>query len=142
MRFSPFAVAALALVVMACPGSIGNIDGGSGGGTGTGGGTATGGGEGGGNPGTGGGNGGEPGKAVLNWEAPTANADGSPLTDLGGYKVHHQLMGGTEVVVDVGNVITHTLTGLAAGQTNFWVTAYDTSNNESAPSNQASKTVQ
>jgi len=29
------------------------------------------------------------GTALLSWTAPTENSDGSPLTDLAGYKIHY-----------------------------------------------------
>lgn len=82
------------------------------------------------------------GQAILSWTAPTTNSDGTPLTDLGGYKVYQ----GTATRVygtptDVGNVLTKTITPLADGTYFFAVTAYDTSGNESVFSNEVSKRV-
>lgn len=114
----------------------------TGGGQGTGGGEATGGGE-----GTGGGGNGYDGgtpanSALLTWVAPTTNTDGTPLTDLGGFKVKRGTVAGVYTqVIDVGNVVTYQLTGLASGTHYFVVTAYDTSGNESMASNQVSKNV-
>jgi hypothetical protein len=76
----------------------------------------------------------------LAWDAPTSNADGRPLTDLAGYKIYYGTASGTyDHSIDVGKVTTYTLTGLAQGQTYYIaVTAYDTSNNQSGYSNEAS----
>jgi hypothetical protein len=76
----------------------------------------------------------------LAWDPPTTNADGSPLTDLAGYKIYYGTAFGTyDHSIDVGNVTTYTLTGLAQGQTYYIaVIAYDTSNNQSGFSNEAS----
>jgi hypothetical protein len=79
----------------------------------------------------------------LAWDAPTTNADGTPLTDLAGYKIYYGTASGTynspRSPKDVENVTTCTLTGLIPGQTYFIsVTAYDISNNESTYSNEVS----
>jgi hypothetical protein len=68
--------------------------------------------------------------------APTTNADGTALTDLGGYKIYYGTASGVYGnPADAGNVPTYTLTGLTKGQTYYVaVTAYDTSNNESVKS--------
>src|SRR5262245_58221875 len=73
-------------------------------------------------------------EAQLSWSAPTTNVDGSPLTDLAGYKVYYGLASRTYgTPTDVGNRTTYPLTGLTAGLRYFIaVTAYDTSRNESA----------
>jgi Fibronectin type III domain/Bacterial TSP3 repeat/Domain of Unknown Function (DUF1080) len=68
----------------------------------------------------------------LAWDAP-ATADGTPLQDLAGYKVYY---GSTsqlyDVVIDIGNQTTYTLSGLRAGHQYFFsVVAYDHSLNES-----------
>ena len=44
-------------------------------------------------------------------------------------------------MVDVGNVTTYTVSNLAPGTYYFVVTAYDSSNDESSFSNEASKTI-
>ena len=70
----------------------------------------------------------------LTWEAPTTNEDGTPLTDLSGYKLH---WGGSTGVyastIDVGNVTAFTLNlGNVEDETVYInVTAYDLSGNES-----------
>ncbi len=82
------------------------------------------------------------GSATLSWNAPTTNTDGTPLTDLAGYKVHMGTSSGNyTTVVDIGNVTTYAVSNLAPGTYYFVVTAYDSSSNESNFSNEASKTI-
>ncbi len=83
-------------------------------------------------------------KTTLTWDAPATNSDGSPLTDLAGYKVYWSTKAGVYDngnVKDVGNVLTVNI-GSAAGQLKgtyfFVVTAYNTVGNESAFSNEVS----
>src|SRR3972149_5909585 len=71
------------------------------------------------------------GEAILTWDPPTTNTDGTPLTDLAGYKIHYGTTSGNyTTVIDVGNVTTY-----------FATTAYDSSGNESGYSNEVSKTI-
>jgi PKD repeat protein len=76
----------------------------------------------------------------LSWQAPTTDADGSPLTDLAGYKVYYGLRSAHyDVTLDVGNALSVAISGLIDGLTYYVaVTAYDTSGNESAFSNEVS----
>ena len=73
------------------------------------------------------------GAIILDWDAPTTNADGTALNDLVGYKIYYGTASGVYThSVDVGNVTTYTLTGLTKGQVYYTAaTAYDTSGNES-----------
>jgi hypothetical protein len=96
-----------------------------------------------GNGGTGGSGGsggtrGADGTIILDWDAPTTNADGTALNDLVGYKIHYGIASGVYThSIEAGNVNTYILTGLAKGQTYYAaVTAYDTSSNESSYSNE------
>jgi PKD repeat protein len=79
----------------------------------------------------------------LAWDAPSTNADGTPLTDLAGYKLYYgQTSGNYDGVVDVSNVTSFILSDLTEGQTYFFVaTAYDFSGNESDFSNEVSTTI-
>ena len=78
------------------------------------------------------------GSITLAWDAPTTAVDGSPLTDLAGYRIYNGKASRTyDHSIDVGNVTTYTLTGLVQGQRYYIATtAYDTSNNESGFSNE------
>ena len=71
---------------------------------------------------------------TLTWDAPTTNTDGSPLTDLGGYKLYCGSSVGTYAPIrDVGNVLEYPISNdLADGTHHCVATAYDTSGNESA----------
>lgn len=80
--------------------------------------------------------------AGLNWVAPTTNTDGTPLTNLTGYKVYFgKSSGNYGTPIDVGNTTSYSITGLTSGTYFFVVTAYDTQGIESSFSNQASKTI-
>ena len=84
------------------------------------------------------------GTATLSWDDPTTNADGTPLTDLAGYKVYYgNFSGNYSQNMNVDNVTTYTVNNLTDGLTYYFaVTAYDTSGNESGYSNELSKTIQ
>lgn len=75
---------------------------------------------------------------TLAWDAPTTNADGTPLTDLAGYKIYYGTSLHTySTAIDVGNVTEHIISNLENGvECYFAVTAYDTSGNESNFSNE------
>jgi len=64
---------------------------------------------------------------IVTWDAPTTNADGTLLTDLAGFNLYCD-----GVKTDVKNVTSFTLPKPCQ---NAYVTAYDTSGNESEPSN-------
>ncbi len=82
------------------------------------------------------------GDATLSWDAPTTNADGTPLTDLAGYNVYYGTASGVYgTPIDVHNVLTYKVTGLSEGLKYFAVTAYDTGGNESCYSNEVSKKI-
>lgn len=64
--------------------------------------------------------------------------DANTETDLAGYRVYHHSIGdpNNTIMLDVGNVIEYRWGDLVGQEGNiFWVTAYDTSGNESDPSN-------
>jgi hypothetical protein len=75
----------------------------------------------------------DPVSALVTWQAPTTNADGSPLTDLAGYRIYYGRFSGMYTgVVDVGNVTSFRVENLLRTRYFFSVTAYDRSGNESA----------
>ncbi len=82
------------------------------------------------------------GTVSLTWTAPTTNADGTPLTDLSGYYVHHGTSPGVYgQSTFVGLTTNAQVTNLSAGTYYFAVTASDTSGNVSDYSNEATSTV-
>jgi hypothetical protein len=83
------------------------------------------------------------GSATLSWDPPTTNEDGTPLTDLAGYKIYYGTSSGNySQSVDVGKVTTYTAGNLTEGVTYYFAaTAYDISANESKYSNEVSKTI-
>jgi hypothetical protein len=84
------------------------------------------------------------GNATLSWDAPTTNADGTPLTDLAGYRIYFGTSPGIySKNIDVGNMTVYRINNLTDGLTYFFaVTAYDSDGNESEYSNETSKTIQ
>lgn len=83
-------------------------------------------------------------QVVLSFDPPTLNADGSPLTDLAGYKLYVSDTSGSGYMelCDVGQAdISQINCDIDApeGTTGYFVlTAYDTSGNESVYSNEVS----
>ena len=84
------------------------------------------------------------GTATLNWTAVTQNTNGTPLTDLSGYRVHYGTAANnmsTVVTITNPTVNTYIATNLSSGTWYFGVTAYASDGTESALSNIGSKTV-
>lgn len=84
------------------------------------------------------------GSATLRWVAPTTNVDGSPLTNLAGYRVRYGASTGSlNQVVDISNpgTTTVTITGLTAGTWYFTLASYTNVGVESAQTSPASKTI-
>ena len=82
------------------------------------------------------------GVATLSWTAPTTYTDGSPLTDLAGYKIYYGPSSGNYIAsLDIGNSTSYTINNLSTGTYYFAVTAYDASGYESTFSNEVSKTI-
>ena len=83
------------------------------------------------------------GTAILSWDVPTTNADGTPLTDLAGFKVYYGNASGIYTkIIDVGNITTYVVSNLSPGPHYFTVTAYNISGYESDYSVESSKTIQ
>lgn len=82
---------------------------------------------------------------TLEWNPPTQDANGGPLDDLAGYRVHYRSSspanGPGATVVEVGETTRATITGVPAGQWRFGVTARDEAGNESALSNEVQAEV-
>lgn len=84
------------------------------------------------------------GTAELLWVPPTLNEDGSPVTNLAGYKVRYgQSPASLTQVVDIPTATTTSvrIEGLAAGIWYFTVSAYTTNGVESLPTGPVTKTI-
>lgn len=83
--------------------------------------------------------------ATMTWTAPTTRTDGSPLTNLAGFRIKYGTVAGsypTVVQVPGAAVTTYTVTGLTGGVTYYFVmTAYDAAGLESSNTSQVSKAI-
>jgi hypothetical protein len=80
----------------------------------------------------------------LSWQAPTQNEDGSPLTDLAGYKLYWGTTPGeypSSVTIDNPGVLTYVLDNLVPNTYYFVATAFNSEGTESAPSEMATVTL-
>lgn len=84
------------------------------------------------------------GSATLSWSVPDRNTDGSPLTNLAGYRVYY----GTDATalaysttIDTTETTSYVVNGLDSGTWYFAIRAYNTAGTESDLSNVASKTI-
>ena len=84
------------------------------------------------------------GTATLSWTAPTTRADGSPLTDLAGYKVRYGNAAGsypTTITLSNPGITSYMVENLASGTWFFVLASFDSAGVESADSSPASKTI-
>lgn len=84
------------------------------------------------------------GTASLSWMPPNQNTDGSPLTDLAGYKVYWGLTPNdltNSVTINNPGVTSYIVDNLTPATWYFAATAYDADGLESSFSNTASKTI-
>jgi hypothetical protein len=80
----------------------------------------------------------------LSWIAPTENEDGTPLTDLAGYRIYWGTTPGMytdSVTLDNPGLTSYVVENLAPGTYEFVATSYDEEGVESAYSNLATKVV-
>lgn len=85
------------------------------------------------------------GSATLSWTAPTLNEDGSPLTNLQGYRIYYGTSSSNlSQVLEIpdGGIRSAVVEDLAPATWYFALKAYNTSGVESSFSNVASKTIQ
>lgn len=85
------------------------------------------------------------GSATLMWNAPTQNTDGSPLTNLAGFKIYWGTTLGTypnSATINDASARSYIVESLCSGVWHFVSTALNSSSVESAFSNVASKPVQ
>ncbi len=84
------------------------------------------------------------GTATITWLPPTTNTDGTPLTNLAGFRVAYGHAANDldqEVALNNPGLATYTLSDLTSGQWFFAVYAVNTAGTESDVSNVASKTI-
>ncbi len=75
---------------------------------------------------------------TLTWDKPTTNADGTPLTDLSGYKIYYGINDEPrKASIKVYAATSYYIKNLKPGTYHFSVTAFDSFGNESSPSNVA-----
>jgi hypothetical protein len=81
---------------------------------------------------------------TLAWQPPTTNTNGSPITNLAGYKIHYgtQSANYTDVVsVDNAGVARYVVENLPKGTYYFALTAYNSQGVESELSAEVAETV-
>lgn len=82
--------------------------------------------------------------ATLNWQPPTQNSDGTPLTNLAGYKVRYGSSAGAltqAVAINNPGVTTYVIDNLSAGTWYFAMSAVSTAGTESNPTAVVSMTI-
>jgi hypothetical protein len=85
------------------------------------------------------------GNATLNWTAPTMNSDGTPLTNLAGYRIAYgRSSTNLDQTVSINNsgTTTHTLNNLTAGTWYFTMYSFTSDGIESDPGALGQKTIQ
>ena len=84
------------------------------------------------------------GSATLTWSAPTTRTDGSPLTNLAGYKVRYGNAAGiypTTITLNNPGITSYVVDNLASGTYFFVLASFDSDGVESDNSSPASKTI-
>jgi hypothetical protein len=85
------------------------------------------------------------GSVTLAWNPPTENIDGTPVSDLAGYKIYYGSSPGeysTEIIVDNPGITRYMVDNLSPNHWYFAVTAYDLAGHESEATYEASTTIQ
>jgi hypothetical protein len=84
------------------------------------------------------------GSATVSWRAPTQRSDGTPLTNLAGFRIYYGNAVGTypdKITIANPGVNVYVIDNLPNGTYYFVTTAYDAAGNESAYSAPGSKTI-
>lgn len=84
------------------------------------------------------------GSATLSWQAPTTRTDGSPLTNLAGYRIRYGTSSGNYpnlIGIPNGGLTSAVIENLPPSTYYFVVSAYDTAGAESVNSSPVSKTI-
>lgn len=84
------------------------------------------------------------GTALLSWAPPTENTDGSPLTDLAGYKIRYGTSPGSysdTITINNPGLTSYLVESLASSDWYFVMTSFNASGIESSYSTEVSKTI-
>jgi hypothetical protein len=84
------------------------------------------------------------GSVTLSWNPPTTNADGTPITDLAGYRIYYGRSAGVldrVVVISNAGLTRYVVDNLSAATWYFSMTSYNASGIESARSSVVSRTL-
>jgi hypothetical protein len=84
------------------------------------------------------------GAATISWNPPTERTDGSPLTDLSGYRIYYGRMSETydyEIEIDNPGVATYVVEGLVPGDWYFVAAAIDSNGMKSDYSNEVVRKI-
>lgn len=84
------------------------------------------------------------GSATLSWDAPTTRTDGSPLTNLAGYRLRYGNSSGNypnTITITNPGLTSYVVNNLASGTWFFVLAAYDSAGLESSNTNPVSKTI-
>ena len=84
------------------------------------------------------------GVVTLTWTPPTTNVDGTGLNDLAGYRIYYGTASGAYsnmIDLTTPGLTSYVIENLPLDTYYFVVTAYDYNNNESAYSNEVTKTL-
>jgi hypothetical protein len=84
------------------------------------------------------------GSATLLWAAPTENTNGTPLTNLAGYRINYGMAANSltnVITINSATTTNYEITNLAAGTWYFTIQAYNTEGVDSSPSVSASKAI-
>ena len=84
------------------------------------------------------------GSATISWTAPTQNVDGTPLTDLAGYRIYYGTSAASlsnSVTIASSTATSYTIGNLSSATWYFAVSSYASTGQESALSNIGSKTI-
>ena len=84
------------------------------------------------------------GSATLSWQAPTTRTDGTPLTNLAGYRIRYGTAPGSYtnlLTIANGGITSAVVEGLPPATYYFVASAYDTTGAESSNSSPVSKTI-
>ena len=83
------------------------------------------------------------GSALLSWQPPTENTDGTPLTDLTEYAIVYGIDGALdqELIISAPGITSYMITDLPPGYYSFYLEAINSLGIRSAPSNIVSKEI-